>query len=37
MDVGIVRLTGADTVAGFIDIAKKTRVWDREPKVRNLP
>jgi catalase len=37
MDGGIVRLTGAHAVAGFIDIAKKTRVWDREPKVRNLP
>ena len=37
VDGGIVRLTGADTVAGFINIAKKTCVWDCEPKVRNLP
>ena len=37
IDDGIVRLTGTDAVAGFIDVAKKTRVWDREPKVRNLP
>ena len=36
-DAGIVRLTGADAVAGLIDVAKKTRIWDREPRVRNLP
>ena len=36
-DAGIVCLAGTDAVAGFIDVAKKTRVWDREPKVRNLP
>ena len=36
-DAGRVRLAGTDAVAGFIDVAKKTRVWDREPKVRNLP
>src|SRR5215469_8796106 len=30
-DAGIVRLTGTDAIAGFIDVAKKTRVWDREP------
>jgi hypothetical protein len=35
-DAGIVRLTGVDAVAGLIDVAKKTRIWDREPKVRNL-
>jgi hypothetical protein len=32
-----VRLTGTDAVAGFINVAKKTRIWDREPNVRNLP
>jgi len=37
MDGGIVALTGADAVAGFIDVAKKGRIWDREPKLRNLP
>ena len=36
-DAGVVRLTGADAVAGFIEVAKKGRLWDREPKVRNLP
>jgi hypothetical protein len=34
---GIVPLTGAGAVAGFIAAAKKTRIWDREPKVRNIP
>jgi catalase len=37
MDAGVVKLGGGDAVAGFITAAKKTRVWDREPKVRNLP
>ena len=37
VDKGIVPLTGADAVAGFIAAAKKTRIWDREPKVRNFP
>jgi hypothetical protein len=32
-----VSLAGADAVAGFIAAAKKTRIWDCEPKVRNLP
>jgi catalase len=35
-DAGIVPLTGADRVASLMDIAKKTRIWDREPKVRNI-
>ena len=37
VDGGVVSLAGADAVAGFIAAAKKTRIWDREPKVRNLP
>jgi catalase len=37
VDAGVVKLGGSDTVAGFITAAKKTRIWDREPKVRNLP
>jgi catalase len=37
VDAGLVKLGGGDAVAGFITAAKKTRVWDREPKVRNLP
>jgi hypothetical protein len=34
---GVVKLTGADAIAAFLTAAKKTRIWDREPKVRNLP
>ena len=37
VDGGVVRLTGAESIAGLIAAAKKTRIWDREPKVRNLP
>ena len=37
VDAGVVKLDGANAVAGFIAAAKKTRIWDREPKVRNLP
>lgn len=37
VDAGIVPLNGADAVAGFIAAAEKTRVWDREPKVRIVP
>ena len=37
VDGGVVKLTGADAIAAFITAAKKTRIWDREPKVRNLP
>ena len=36
-DDGVVKLTAANAIAGFIAEAKKTRMWDREPKVRNLP
>jgi catalase len=36
VDAGMVKLDGANTVAGFIAAAKRTRIWDREPKVRNL-
>lgn len=36
-DGGVVPLAGADAVAGFITAAKKGRIRDREPKVRNLP
>ena len=37
-DAGIVPLTDASAVAGFIAAAKKmTRIWDREPNVRKLP
>ena len=35
-DDGVVRLEGAG-VDAFIAAAKKMRVWDREPKVRDLP
>jgi catalase len=37
VDAGVVKLDGANTIAGFIAAAKKTRIWDREPKVHNLP
>jgi catalase len=37
VDAGVVKLDGANAIAGFIAAAKKTRIWDREPKVRNLP
>ncbi len=36
-DAGVVSLADASAVAGFIAAAKQTRIWDREPKVRNLP
>jgi len=36
-DLGIVPLADADAVTGFIAAAKKTRIWDREPKVRKFP
>ena len=37
LDAGMVKLDGANAVGGFIAAAKKTRIWDREPKVRNIP
>jgi catalase len=37
VDAGVVKLGGSDAVPGFVTAARKTRVWDREPKVRNLP
>jgi hypothetical protein len=37
VDAGVVKLDGADAIAGFIAAAKKTRIWDRAPKVRNAP
>jgi len=37
LDAGVVSLGSIDAVEGFIATAKKTRIWDREPKVRNLP
>jgi catalase len=36
-DEGVVPLANAGAVAGFIDAAKKMRIWDREPKVHNIP
>jgi catalase len=36
-DEGVIRLGNVGAVAGFIAAAKKMRVWDREPKVRNIP
>ncbi len=36
-DSGVLRLGDAGAIAGFIAAAKKMRVWDREPKVRNIP
>jgi hypothetical protein len=37
VNAGVVKLDGADAIAGFIAAAKKTRIWDRAPKVRNVP
>jgi hypothetical protein len=37
VDAGVVKLDGANAIAGFIAAAKKTRIWDRAPKVRNVP
>jgi hypothetical protein len=37
VDAGVVKLDGADAIAGFIAAAKKTRIWDRAPKARNVP
>ena len=37
VDGGVVKLPAADAIAGLIAAAKKTRIWDREPIVRNLP
>jgi len=36
-DAGIVPLADRSAIAGLIAAAKKTRIWDREPKVRNVP
>jgi catalase len=36
-DEGVIPLANVGGVAGFIAAAKKMRVWDREPKVRNIP
>jgi hypothetical protein len=36
VDADVVKLDGADAIAGFIAAAKKTRIWDRAPKVRNV-
>jgi catalase len=36
-DEGVIPLANVGAVAGFIAAAKKMRVWDREPKVRNIP
>jgi catalase len=36
IDGGVVKLTGADAIGAFITAAKKTRIWDREPKVRTI-
>jgi len=35
-DAGVLALTNG-SVTGFIAAAKKMRVWDREPKIRDLP
>jgi catalase len=37
VDGGVVKLPAADAITGLIAAAKKMRIWDREPKVRNLP
>jgi catalase len=37
VDEGVVPLANAGVAAGFIDAAKKMRIWSREPKVRNIP
>jgi len=36
-DGGVLPLANAGAIAGFIAAAKKMRVWEREPKVRNIP
>jgi catalase len=36
-DEGVIPLANVGAVGGFIAAAKKMRVWDREPKVRNIP
>jgi catalase len=36
VDEGVVALRDTSSVAGFIAAAKKTRIWAREPKVRNI-
>jgi catalase len=36
-DGGMVVLHDTAAVARFIATAKKLRIWDREPKVRNIP
>lgn len=36
-DSGVVALGNAGAVTSFIAAAKKMRIWDREPKVRNIP
>jgi hypothetical protein len=37
VDAGVVKLDGANAIAGLIAATKKTRIWDRAPKVRNVP
>jgi len=36
-DQGVVPLANAGAIVRFIAAAKKMRVWEREPKVRNIP
>jgi catalase len=36
-DDGVIPLGNVGAVANFVAAAKKMRVWDREPKVRNIP
>ncbi|MBV8890233.1 MAG: catalase [Alphaproteobacteria bacterium] len=36
-DEGVVAIANGRAVAGFIAAAKKMRIWNREPKVRNVP
>jgi catalase len=36
-DEGVIALAARGALAGFIEIAKRHRIWEREPKVRLLP
>jgi hypothetical protein len=36
VDDDVVTFAGVDAIAGFVGAARNGRIWDREPKVRNL-
>jgi hypothetical protein len=37
LDDGLIALTGEKNLKGFVDAAKRGRIFDREPKVRTVP